>query len=56
MNGPFESLDLPELDDALVCVDGVCAVPDRSAREGVGEELLLDVAEGDAPDGVERGG
>ena len=56
MSGPFESLDLPELDDALACVDGVCAVPDRSAGEGVGEELLFDVAEGDGPDGVERGG
>ena len=56
MNGPFESLDLPELDDALVCADGVCAVPTTSAGERVGEELLFGVAEGDAADGVERGG
>ncbi len=56
MNGPFESLDLPELDDALACVDGVCVVPAPSAGEGVGEELLLGLAERDAPDGLERNG
>jgi hypothetical protein len=27
MSGPFESLDIDGLDDSVVCVDGVCAVP-----------------------------
>lgn len=55
MNGPFESLDLPEFDDSLACVDGVCAVP-PSAGEGLGEEALLDLTERHAADGVERSG
>lgn len=56
MSGPFESLDLPEFDDSLACVDGVCAVPAPSAGERVGEESPLGVTEGDAADRVERGG
>ena len=44
MSGPFESLDLPELDDALVCVDGVCAVPATSTGEGVDEVVNDDAA------------
>jgi hypothetical protein len=27
MSGPLESLDIEGLDESLVCVDGVCAVP-----------------------------
>lgn len=56
MSGPFEPLDLPELDDSLACVDGVCAVPGASAGEGIGEEALFDLTERDATDGVERRG
>ncbi|MEN9646688.1 MAG: hypothetical protein RL238_3357 [Actinomycetota bacterium] len=55
MSGPFESLDLPELDESLACVDGVCAVPGMpSAGEGVGEQPLLGLTERDAADGAER--
>ena len=55
MSGPFESLDLPELDDSLACVDGVCTVPGMpSAGEGVGEQPLLGLTERDAADGGER--
>ncbi|MFM2078779.1 MAG: hypothetical protein RJA49_2669 [Actinomycetota bacterium] len=56
MTGPFESLDIPGLDDTLACVDGVCAIPDASAGESVGEQLLLGGTERDEGDGGERVG
>ena len=54
MSGPFESLDIEGLDDSLVCVDGVCAVP-RSA-EGFDEQGAGVVGERDLGREDERPG
>ena len=56
MTGPFEQLDIDGLDESLACIDRVCAVPEPSAGEGVGEESTFDVAERDPGDGAERRG
>jgi hypothetical protein len=56
VTGPFESLDIPGLDDGVACVDGVCAIPAASAGECIGEELLLGGPERDDGDRGERGG
>jgi hypothetical protein len=52
VNGPFERLDIEGIDDALVCVDGVCAVP--GSGEGFVQEGSGVVLEGDAGGEGER--
>ena len=56
MSGPFESLDLEGLDDSLVCVDGVCAVPPQPSAERFDEQGSGAVAQGDAAGEGERPG
>jgi hypothetical protein len=48
MSGPFESLDIDGLDDSLLCIDGVCAVP-LPAQLGLDDSGFR---EDPAPEGV----
>jgi hypothetical protein len=54
MTGPFESLDIDGLDEALVCGDGVCAMPLPPSGEGFSEQRAGVVGEGD-PVGESQG-